>query len=263
MKKFILLIVLLFLSTNIFSQSWKDITAAGLDFFLKSDKARYLSNDQKTGLSILGNLLSKQGDRDFQLELTRKGRTTINVNGVSQEVKILPGSGGGLYLVTGDKVYPINGETINKIRLLSSNNQNKLPINKNQNNVDENIEKPFIDLKSPHPISSNLEFKYEGADYDYSYKNHWRITDVNGYIEVGFYGNYDFVFHSLGSTINGISYCYIDIYINNDIYISNKFIDKSWQYYRIPSNKFSSGRNDVKIVLKGDTHLWIDEIKLQ
>lgn len=242
--------VFLLLSANTFSQSFKDITAAGLDFFLKSDKSRYLSNDQKTGLSILENLLRKQGDRDFELELTREGRTVINMNGVNQEVKILPGSDGGLFLVTGDKVYPINQETMNEIKGYSTSTKDYSAF-------------PSIDLTSPNPQVSNLKFKYKGAGYDYTYKKHWRITSVNGYIEVGFKGNYDFIFHALGSTINGISYCYIDIYVNNEIYDSHKFINESWQDYQISANKFSSSWNNVKIVLNGDTHFWIDEIKLR
>ncbi len=124
MKKIILTIFFILLSINVYSQSIEDITSAGLKFFLNSDKARYLSNDQRTGLSILENLLERQGERNYELEKTREGKTSININGNTQQVQILPGSDGGIYLVANNIVYPIDAATIKAIKNYSSPNNN-------------------------------------------------------------------------------------------------------------------------------------------
>ena len=76
-------------------------------------------------------------------------------------------------------------------------------------------------------------------------------------------GQKAFSFHVLGSTIGGISSCYIDIYVNGNLYISNYFIDKDWKWLLLASSNFNNGSNTVKIVSRGNTHLWLDEAKAE
>lgn len=118
-------------------------------------------------------------------------------------------------------------------------------------------------LKSPTPIENNMQFTYSGAQYDTYYTNppHWKITSQGGWMKFTFNGKYIFKFHALGSTSNGVSYCYINVIINGNSYISGKFIDKYWTSYSISSSAFGSGTNYVKIVFVGNTHFWIDEAK--
>jgi len=118
-----------------------------------------------------------------------------------------------------------------------------------------------INLTSPQPlITGNMQFNYSYSRYDTYYTNppHWKIVYLNGYMNFSFNGVHDFKFHALGSTSKGISYCYVDIYVNEKLFESNKFIDAKWKDYIIPRSIFRSGRNSVKILLRGDTHFWID-----
>jgi hypothetical protein len=78
-------------------------------------------------------------------------------------------------------------------------------------------------------------------------------------MEFTFWGNQNFNFHALGSTINGQSYCNIDVYVNGRQYWRGKFIGKNWAYYTIPASVMSTGQNRVEIILTGRTHFWIDE----
>ncbi|MBI3987789.1 MAG: hypothetical protein HY343_12760 [Lentisphaerae bacterium] len=109
--------------------------------------------------------------------------------------------------------------------------------------------------------SGNLAFSYASAAYD-SYNTatpHWRITSYYGHMTFTFSGRHAFVFHALGSTSYGVSYCYVNVYINGELYWENKFINSDWTYYSIQFYSFDAGSNSVKIELVGDTHVWIDE----
>lgn len=117
-----------------------------------------------------------------------------------------------------------------------------------------------IDFTTQSPLPINIECSYKGAAYDHAYKNHWRLTSVDGNLQFKFEGKRSFVYHVQGSTSNGISYCYINVYVNGNLYEHEKFIDKGWDWKIIPSSNFSTGTNTVKIVLKGSTHLWIDYV---
>jgi len=46
-----------------------------------------------------------------------------------------------------------------------------------------------------------------------------------------------------------------DVLIKNDMYI-----DKDWDWKVISSSYMKEGQNSVKIVLKGNTTLWIDYV---
>jgi hypothetical protein len=117
----------------------------------------------------------------------------------------------------------------------------------------------FIDLSTQSPIHNNISMKYKGAGYDYAYKNHWKIESINGYMEFTFRGQCDFLYHVLGATINGVSYCKINVYINGNLSEKNKHIDKDWHWEKIPAYMFEPGINKVGIELVGETHLWIDK----
>ncbi|MEN8220382.1 MAG: ankyrin repeat domain-containing protein [Pseudomonadota bacterium] len=117
-----------------------------------------------------------------------------------------------------------------------------------------------INLNSPQPSTiGNLQMNYEGAIYDTYYKNppHWKIISYHGYMNFSFNGKHEFTYHAGGSTSKGVSYTYIDIYINNHLIESNKFIEAGWKDYIIPASHFSEGLNSVKLILKGKTHFWI------
>ncbi len=121
-----------------------------------------------------------------------------------------------------------------------------------------------VELKSSTPrVTGNMSFSSSGAGYDPINPDppHWRITTINGYMEFQYNGLYDFVFHALGSTVDGISYCYIDIYVNNVRVVERFFVDKNWTLYWLSKNDFgfTTGTNTVRIVLVGDTHFWSDE----
>lgn len=115
------------------------------------------------------------------------------------------------------------------------------------------------------PIMGNMGFMCLGAEYDQVYTNppHWKINYIDGYMAFEFTGQMDFFFHALGSTYLGISYCNIDIYVNDELYESDLFIDHEWLWYTIPSSQFTQGTNRVEIVLvevgQYTTHFWIDE----
>ncbi len=134
------------------------------------------------------------------------------------------------------------------------------------NNTDKTLS--YISLKSmaPEKVGSigNMSFYYDGAVYDtyYTEPPHWKIIYLNGYMAFTFVGEYDFQFHALGSISNGISYTYIDIYINEILYESDKFIEKGWADYIIPASEFSPSTNTVNIVLTGNTHVWIDSASI-
>lgn len=172
MKKYFFILFYLLLSVNVFSQSLKDITAAGINFFLNSDKARYLSHDQRTGLSILKNLLKKQSDREHEINVAREQGTHINIAGVTQEIKILPGSDGGFYLVTNDKVYPITGELLRQIRGYSSGESNQVNYSPANNNTQENIN------LSKNYLSKSVSFLNAG-NYELSKLNAQKALSLN------------------------------------------------------------------------------------
>lgn len=118
----------------------------------------------------------------------------------------------------------------------------------------------LLTSKTPQ-TTGTMKFTYSGAQYDTYYTDppHWKIVNHNGYMNFSFSGKKDFVFHALGSTSSGVSYCYVTFHVNGSTYNSNYFIDKEWIYYRILSSAFGSGSNSVKIELVGDTHFWIDK----
>ena len=142
--------------------------------------------------------------------------------------------------------------------VLKNSNQSTKPINKKG---DLTKKKFSIDFSTPSCKKKNIKFDYKGAKYDTVYKNHWRISEINGYMEFEFKGKRDFLYHVLGSTQKGVSHCKIDVYVNGNKYLTKKFISKNWHWEKIPISKFSSGINTVKIVLVGKTQLWIDEVK--
>jgi len=121
----------------------------------------------------------------------------------------------------------------------------------------------LLDTQYP-TVVGDLGFSRSGSvAYDAVNKvpPHWRITAVDGYIAFMFRRPLNFNFHALGSTVSGISYCYIDVYVNDEIYWYNKFIHAGWADYTIPASAFRAGAgNYVKIVLRGKTHLWVDQV---
>jgi hypothetical protein len=120
-----------------------------------------------------------------------------------------------------------------------------------------------VSLKTLSPrIIGNLSFDYDAAVYDAYYTDppHWKITQNEGYMEFTFNGSHEFSFNALGSTIEGVSYCHINLYINDNLVWTNKFIEKNWGTYKVSSSAFSSGRNKVRIESVGRTHFWIDGI---
>ncbi len=120
-------------------------------------------------------------------------------------------------------------------------------------------------LQSATPATyGTMTFSYSGAQFETYYTNppHWKINYENGYMKFTFSGQIEFWFHALGSTSGGVSYCYVDVYVNGNSYWSNKFINKDWTWYIFPRSAFGSGTNTVKIVLRPNTtHFWIDEAK--
>jgi len=120
-----------------------------------------------------------------------------------------------------------------------------------------------INLSRPnYRVPDNLTFYYQGAEYDSYYKHHWRITRMNGYFVTSFEDPSDVIFHALGSTIEGVSHCQINVYVNGNKFWNNKFIDKNWNNYFIPASAFSRGGNTLKIELTGRSHIWIDQISV-
>ncbi len=142
--------------------------------------------------------------------------------------------------------------------VLKKSNQSSKSINKKG---DLTNKKFSIDFSTSTYKKKNIKFDYRGAEYDTVYKNHWRISEINGYMEFEFKGKRDFLYHVLGSTQKGVSYCKIDIYVNGNKYLTKKFIPKNWHWEKIPISKFSSDVNTVKIALVGKTQLWIDKVK--
>jgi hypothetical protein len=104
----------------------------------------------------------------------------------------------------------------------------------------------------------DIGFDYQGAGYDDCYKDHWRITSLHGSMTFRFQGGRALVFHGLGSTSQGQSHCYVNIYVNGQLERERLFIEKQWQDYVVPVRGFGSGENSVRIELVGQTHLWID-----
>ena len=96
---------------------------------------------------------------------------------------------------------------------------------------------------------------------------HWKIVCYNHYMDFTFSGKIDFKFHAAGSTSGGVSYCYIDVYVNGTKIANDFFVDKDWTWYSISSSNFTAGSNTVRIELQqyvpgtttGTTHMWIDE----
>jgi hypothetical protein len=110
-----------------------------------------------------------------------------------------------------------------------------------------------------------MSFSYSGAAFDSYYTSppHWKITSSNGYVEFTFSGKQGFSFHALGSTSGGVSYCYVAVSVNGEIYWPDEFIDASWEWYEIPSSALTAGQNVVRITLTGYTHFWIDEARTE
>lgn len=82
-------------------------------------------------------------------------------------------------------------------------------------------------------------------------------------MEFGFSGQHSFKFHALGSTSGGVSYCYLDVLVNGSSYWPDLFVDQNWADFQIPSSSFLIGNNTVRLVLTGNTHLWIDMAWIQ
>lgn len=122
----------------------------------------------------------------------------------------------------------------------------------------------YVRLNSINPDALNMLFGSIHSAYDNIYippndPAHWKILAVDGYMQFAFTGKKDFIFHALGATSFNESYCYVNIYINGLLYLSNAFIDKYWNNYSIAGSNFSDGNNIVKIELSGSTQFWIDE----
>ena len=121
-----------------------------------------------------------------------------------------------------------------------------------------------INLTGARPwVPQGISFRSSGAEYDFQYQHHWRITSLNGFVSVGFEGPSDVAFRALGSTINGVSYCRINVIVNGNLYWRNMFVNKDWNEYVIPASVFGRGPNEVTIQLVGRTHLWIQDISLR
>ena len=174
MKKLSLVFVLIIFLTplTIYSQSLEDITSSGLKFFLNSNKSRNLSNDQRTGLSILESLMRKQGNRNHELDVANAGKTQVNLGGTVQEIKILPGSDGGFYLVTKDKVYRIDGALLNQVR--GNSNFNLGNINYPKRSMVSEEEKELANKY----YSKSVEFFNEG-NYELSMMNSQKALSIN------------------------------------------------------------------------------------
>ncbi len=121
-----------------------------------------------------------------------------------------------------------------------------------------------IDLSVPKPrIPSGISVKKSpDTEYDTFYNGHWRITKIGGCIVVEFSGKRDCTFHLLGSTIDRVSYCKINIWVNGNMFYPSLFIQENWDDYTIEKNNFSNGVNSIKLELVGETHLWIDRIDI-
>ncbi len=115
-----------------------------------------------------------------------------------------------------------------------------------------------FDGETPAPVG-DLAVSAESAELDTVYTStpHWRVILKDGYLEFSFSGNDEFRYRALGSTIGGVSQCYVDVYINGVLYEEDKFIDDAWEWFSLPGSLFSVGNNTVKIVLVGDSHLWV------
>jgi hypothetical protein len=75
----------------------------------------------------------------------------------------------------------------------------------------------FIDFSVESPSAKNINCSVKGAGYDGVYKDHWVLAEHDGSLKFDFIGKYSFLFHVLGSTIKGISYCRIDIFCERRI----------------------------------------------
>jgi hypothetical protein len=124
------------------------------------------------------------------------------------------------------------------------------------------IESQFrqVELRTPSVrTTGDITFHCQGAGYDDCYKDHWRITSLHGSMTFRFPGGRSFVFHGLGSTSEGQSYCFVNVYVNGQLERDRMFIEKEWRDYVVPVREFGSGENTVRIELVGQTHLWIDQ----
>ena len=122
-------------------------------------------------------------------------------------------------------------------------------------------ERAFVD-EAVAEINGQITFDARGAEYDSFYKEHWRITDRQGFMVFGFHGSRPFTFHALGSTANGKSHCFLNVYVNGELLWERRFIEQNWDDYTIPAQAFAPGENTVRLELVGATQLWIDEARV-
>ena len=125
----------------------------------------------------------------------------------------------------------------------------------------------YVSLKSSTADLGGMSINYSTASTGYDTDNtsppHWRITSTGGYIQFNFSGQRRFDYHASGSP-SDLWKCYVDIYVNNNLFVSDVFIGKDWIWYGISSSYFGTGSNSVKIVstlgpwqlFSGD--FWID-----
>jgi hypothetical protein len=124
-----------------------------------------------------------------------------------------------------------------------------------------------VNLAYSNPIVSNMAWGYAGAEFDtyYTQPPHWKITHLNGYLGFAFDGQQSFNYHVHGSKIEGVSHCHINIWINDQLYQSGRYIDSVWKTHRIPASAFVNGRNVIFLELTTSpsgtgSHLWINRV---
>lgn len=244
MKRPTLLAALFSLSlSTAFSQKLEEVGAGVINFLLRNPKtANKMKTEEKIALDIISDLLKTEGQRKHELEYAASGRSQITINsGDGRQAKFVRNQNGDIYLLIDNIIYPIAAEFVNE----AAGNESR-----------------FVFADSDLHSSGVLTLVRNDAIYDTYYKEppHWKITDMGGAVSLRFPGQYTFYFRALGSTIDGKSFCFIDIYVNGVKWSSNKFVNENWTVYSIPPAAFSSGYNEVSIVLTGRTHIWLNEV---
>lgn len=152
----------------------------------------------------------------------------------------------------------------------------------NISNYAEGFYPYFVDLKSSQPYQPNtaglsLSAYFSGvnggtAQYDTLYTSppHWVFNGIGQELGFSFSGQKSVDFHVLGSTIDGQSYCYVTIFVNNYASLANQniFVGSTWHDIVIPASEFGTGANTVDIELQQNpnssttTNLWMDRVAL-
>lgn len=130
----------------------------------------------------------------------------------------------------------------------------------------ETVQVGFVDLRVSPIAFDNMSFSESDTGTQYSEASRTRkIISEGATMTFSFSGKKEFRLIALGSTIQGVSHSYINIYVNSQLHREAVYLVDPAEINIISSSEFTDGANRVTIELvrgPGETllsHAWIYE----